>query len=48
LGSVLYSTSGKDYRQKEQLAVFSDGFPPLTDEEITALETAGPGWDKKQ
>lgn len=41
------TTSGKDYRQREQLQVFQNDFPSLTEEEINEYEEAGPGWDQK-
>ncbi|KAL7408938.1 oxidoreductase [Mrakia frigida] len=44
---VAVTTSGKDFRQKEQLQVFQESFPPLTEEEIKEYEEAGPGWDQQ-
>ncbi|CDZ97194.1 Aldo/keto reductase family proteins [Phaffia rhodozyma] len=46
-GIVIVTTSGKNFRQKEQLEVVQNDFPEWLDEEIEAYEKAGPGWDKK-
>ncbi|KAM0754513.1 Aldo/keto reductase [Meredithblackwellia eburnea MCA 4105] len=40
-GIAVVTTSGKDYRQKEQLDVFSSSFPELTKKEVQTLEKAG-------
>lgn len=39
--TLQHSTSGKEYRQREQLEVFSADFPRLTKEEVKELEKAG-------
>lgn len=36
-----YRTSGKEYRQKEQLAVFASKFPRLSRTEVKELNKAG-------
>nr|XP_031858293.1 uncharacterized protein CI109_006264 [Kwoniella shandongensis]KAA5525365.1 hypothetical protein CI109_006264 [Kwoniella shandongensis] len=46
-GVVAVTTSSKDYRLREQLAVFQDDFPLLTAEEAKSYELAGPGWAPK-